>query len=170
HVPPLPSLPRKRRGTRADHGLSRRGGRACPVASAQPARCPLGDCPMSTAPAITTRGLTLRYSGAERRALDDISFDVFTGEILGILGATGAGKSTLLQVLAGVIPHHAHDAAFRGVVNILGRDIDDYGSLTAIAAEVGLVVQDPEVQLVNTVVREELAWGMENRGVPIPEM
>lgn len=125
---------------------------------------------MSTAPAITTRGLTLRYSGAERRALDDISFDVFTGEILGILGATGAGKSTLLQVLAGVIPHHEHDAAFRGEVNILGRDIDDYGSLTAIAAEVGLVLQDPEVQLVNTVVREELAWGMENRGVPIPEM
>ena len=125
---------------------------------------------MHNEPEITVRGLTLRYSGAEERALEDVSFDVHSGEILGVLGATGAGKTTLLKVLAGVIPHHDDDAAFKGAVRMLGRDVTDYGSLAEIAARVGLVLQDPEVQLVNTVVREELAWGMENHGVPVAEM
>lgn len=119
---------------------------------------------------IRVENLTLRYSGADDRALEDVTFDVRRGEILGVLGATGAGKSTLLKVLAGVIPHHDDDAAFKGGVQVLGRDVTEYDSLSQIAARVGLVLQDPEVQLVNTVVREELAWGMENHGVPVTEM
>lgn len=119
---------------------------------------------------IRVENLTLRYSGADERALEDVTFDVRHGEILGVLGATGAGKSTLLKVLAGVIPHHDEDAAFKGGVQVLGRDVTEYDSLSQIAARVGLVLQDPEVQLVNTVVREELAWGMENHGVPPAEM
>lgn len=119
---------------------------------------------------IRVKNLTLRYSGADQRALEDVTFDVHRGEILGVLGATGAGKSTLLKVLAGVVSHHEDDAAFKGEVQVLGRDITEYNSLSQIAARVGLVLQDPEMQLVNTVVREELAWGMENHGVPVSEM
>jgi energy-coupling factor transport system ATP-binding protein len=120
--------------------------------------------------AIAVRDLSLRYDGEERRALDQVSFEVRRGEILGILGATGAGKSTLLKTLAGVIPHHEHHAKQVGEITVLGRDLATYDGLTEITAEVGLVMQDPEVQLVNTVVREELAWGMENRGVPVEEI
>ncbi|MCM3659785.1 energy-coupling factor ABC transporter ATP-binding protein [Georgenia satyanarayanai] len=125
---------------------------------------------MTTNPVVSVEGLSLRYHGAERRALDEVSFDVAEGEVIGILGATGAGKSTLLKTLAGVIPRHEHDAEYRGRVEVLGKDVSEYASLTDIAARVGLVMQDPEVQLVNTVVREELAWGMENRGVPVDEI
>lgn len=125
---------------------------------------------MQNEPEIKVENLTLRYSGADKRALENVTFDVHSGEILGVLGATGAGKTTLLKVLAGVIPHHEDDAAFKGDVRVLGREITDYESLAQIAARVGLVLQDPEVQLVNTVVREELAWGMENHGVPLAEM
>ncbi|OHZ01623.1 ABC transporter ATP-binding protein [Salinicola sp. MIT1003] len=121
-------------------------------------------------PVIVVDGLTLRYSGAEQRALDSVSFEVGKGEVFGILGSTGAGKSTLLKVLAGVIPHHEQEAAYRGRIEMLGKSLDEYGGLSDIASNVGLVLQDPEVQLVNTMVREELTWGMENKGVPVREM
>lgn len=120
--------------------------------------------------AVRVRGLSLRYEGASSRALDEVSFDVARGEILGILGPTGSGKSTLLKCLSGVIPRHEDDAAYRGDIEILGTSIDDYPDLPAITETVGLVMQDPELQLVNTTVREELAWGMENRGIPVDEM
>jgi energy-coupling factor transporter ATP-binding protein EcfA2 len=120
--------------------------------------------------AVSVQGLTLRYPEAERRALDDVSFEVRAGEIFGILGGTGAGKSTLLKLLAGVIPYHESDVAYRGDLRMLGQDLASYGSVSNIAARVGLVMQDPEVQLVNTTVVEELVWGMENRGIPVDEM
>lgn len=120
--------------------------------------------------AVSVQGLTLRYPEAERRALDDVSFEVRTGEIFGVLGGTGAGKSTLLKILAGVIPYHESDVAYRGDLRMLGKDLASYGSVSNIAARVGLVMQDPEVQLVNTTVIEELVWGMENRGVSVDEM
>lgn len=121
-------------------------------------------------PVIVVDDLTLRYHDAERRALDGVTFTADRGEVLGILGSTGAGKSTLLKTLAGVIPHHEHDSDHRGRIRLLGRDLDDYANLAEISGHVGLVLQDPEVQLVNTVVREELAWGMENRNVPVDEI
>ncbi|GAA3738924.1 energy-coupling factor transporter ATP-binding protein EcfA2 [Spinactinospora alkalitolerans] len=123
-----------------------------------------------TAPALAVSGLTVRYEGADRRALDDVGFDVAQGEILGILGPTGAGKSTLLQCLSGVIPRHEDSAAMRGDIEVFGRRLSDFAGLSEVTETVGLVMQDPEVQLVNTVVREELVWGMENRGVPVPEI
>ncbi|MFD4986223.1 energy-coupling factor ABC transporter ATP-binding protein [Streptomyces sp. NPDC058374] len=123
-----------------------------------------------TSPALAVSGLTVRYEGAERRALDEVDLVVAPGEILGILGPTGAGKSTLLQCLSGVIPHHEDDAAVRGDIEVFGRPLSDFSGLSEITETVGLVMQDPEVQLVNTVVREELVWGMENRGIPVPEI
>ena len=119
---------------------------------------------------ITVQGLSVRYRDAPRRALDEIGFEAAEGEIVGILGPTGAGKSTLLKCLSGVIPHVEHDARHKGSIVVLGRDLAESDSLASVAADVGLVLQDPEVQLVNTTVREELAWGMENRGVPVPEI
>lgn len=120
--------------------------------------------------AIRVSELSLRYENAERRALDEVSFDIAQGEVVGILGPTGSGKSTLLKCLAGVIPRHEDDSAHRGEIEVLGRSIAEYNNLADITETVGLVLQDPEVQLVNTTVREELTWGMENRGVPVVEM
>lgn len=120
--------------------------------------------------AIEVTDLTLRYQGAERRTLDGVSFQVAAGEVFGILGPTGAGKSTLLKCLAGVIPHYEHDAAYRGSVTVLGEDVRGHRSLSGAVQDVGFVLQDPEAQILNPLVREELAWGMENRGVPVAEI
>lgn len=120
-----------------------------------------------TACAVAVEGFSLRYRGAERRALDSVTFNVVEGEVLGIIGPTGAGKSTLLKVLAGAIPHFEQDPLCKGSVKVFGKEVRDCKDLNESAAQVGLVMQDPEVQLVNSVVRDELAWGMENRGVAV---
>ncbi|MFZ6740820.1 energy-coupling factor ABC transporter ATP-binding protein [Klebsiella quasipneumoniae] len=119
---------------------------------------------------IEVRDLALRFHGAETRALNEVSFTVRRDEVLGVVGATGAGKSTLLKVLSGVIPFHEKEAAYKGEVRLFGREVREYASLTDVSARVGLVLQDPEVQLVNTLVREELAWGMENRGFALEKI
>ncbi|WP_029391090.1 energy-coupling factor ABC transporter ATP-binding protein [Streptomyces xiaopingdaonensis] len=123
-----------------------------------------------TAPALAVSGLSVRYEGADQRALDEVDFEVAPGEILGILGPTGAGKSTLMQCLSGVIPRHEDGAGMRGEIYLFGRPLSEIAGLSEITESIGLVMQDPEVQLVNTVVREELVWGMENRGTPVPEI
>lgn len=124
---------------------------------------------MST-PALAVRELSARYTDAPRRAVDAVDFEVAPGEIVGILGPTGAGKSTLLKCLSGVIPRHDDGAAAKGRVEVFGVDLEQFPSLAAITEQVGLVMQDPELQLVNISVREELAWGLENRGLPVPEI
>jgi energy-coupling factor transporter ATP-binding protein EcfA2 len=93
---------------------------------------------------------------------------VAPGEFVGIVGSTGSGKSSLLYLLAGVIPHYLR-AEITGDVRIYGRPTQDL-SLARITERVGLVLQDPEAQLFNLLVRDELAWGLENRGLPRPEI
>lgn len=123
-----------------------------------------------TTPALTVREVSARYTSAPRRAVDTVSFEVSPGEIVGVLGPTGAGKSTLLKCLSGVIPGHDDEAAAIGEIEVFGVALEGFPSLAAITEQVGLVMQDPELQLVNTTVREEVAWGMENRGLPLPEI
>jgi energy-coupling factor transport system ATP-binding protein len=101
--------------------------------------------------------------------LAGVDLVVGRGEFLGIVGPTGAGKSTLLQCLCGVIPFYNHGVR-SGAVYVKGREVGEYRGLADITTAVSLVLQDPESQLFNLHVRDELAWGLENRGVPVPEI
>jgi energy-coupling factor transporter ATP-binding protein EcfA2 len=100
--------------------------------------------------------------------LRDVSMQVEPGEVVAIVGPTGCGKSTLLQICAGIIPHY-QDGDLSGSVNVLGIETKD-ASLGAIAARTGVVTQDPENQLFNLFVEDEMAWPMENRGMQLDEM
>src|SRR5207245_169351 len=115
-------------------------------------------------PVIALDRVSVRYATAPSPTLRDISFRVEPGEFVGIVGSTGSGKSTLLYLLAGVIPHYL-GAEISGDVLIHGRRTQEL-SLARISERVGLVLQDPEAQLFNLLVRDELAWGLENRGLP----
>src|SRR5213594_3120041 len=119
-------------------------------------------------PVIALDRVSVRYATAPSPTLRDISFRVEPGEFVGILGSTGSGKSTLLYLLAGVIPHYL-GAEIGGDVRIYGRRTQEL-SLARISERVGLVLQDPEAQLFNLLVRDELAWGLENRGLPRAEI
>lgn len=113
-------------------------------------------------PAIAVTDLTYHYPDGTR-ALDRLSFAVPVGARLAVLGPNGAGKSTLLLHLNGVSLPQA------GSVRVNGRAITAKDHRWA-AAAVGLVFQDPDDQLFAPTVREDVAFGPENLGLPPDEV
>lgn len=118
--------------------------------------------------AFEMRNVTFAYSGASEPVLKNASLSVKQGEFVGIIGPTGCGKSTLLYLLTGVIPHY-YEGQMSGEVLCFGRPTKSQkmGELTA---KVGFVMQDPEAQLFNLFVEDELVWGLECRGYERKEM
>ena len=105
------------------------------------------------------------YPGYEASpVLSGVDVSVRPGEWVAVMGANGSGKSTLLKVLAGILPASA------GRVEIDKTDLRELGSRSEIARRIGIVFQDPDTQLVSTSVERELAFGMEQLGVPRGDM
>ncbi len=113
---------------------------------------------------LQLQGVTVLYPRSERPVLDRIDLNIRRGEFLGIIGPTGCGKSTLLALMCGIIPHYLH-VEMHGDVLLHGKSTHDL-SLAQFAAYVGMVLQDPDSQLFNLLVNDELVWGLENRGTP----
>lgn len=113
---------------------------------------------------IEIKNLTFFYNNALEPALKDIDLDIADGEFVGIIGPTGAGKSTLTLCLNGVVPHFQH-GDFYGEVKIEGKDTIE-SNCASLACYVGSVFQDPEAQIVTSIVEEEIAFGLENLNIP----
>jgi ATP-binding cassette subfamily B protein len=96
--------------------------------------------------------VSFRYSGADRPAVDDVSFDVDSGETIGLVGATGAGKSTVIKLLLRLYDDDS------GAITVDGRDVRDI-SPRALRAAIGYVNQD--AFLFNGTVRHNLVYGTE---------
>jgi energy-coupling factor transporter ATP-binding protein EcfA2 len=105
-------------------------------------------------------------AGMVASTLRDITLNVAPGEMLLVVGASGSGKSTLLRCLNGLIPHF-HGGDFSGRVLVGGRDTRERPPRD-LADVVGLVLQDPESQMVAETVEDEIAFGLENLGRPPP--
>lgn len=106
--------------------------------------------------------------GEWQTALDGLSFEVPTGACVAITGANNSGKSTLCLALAGLAPRLT-EGRISGQIAIGGHD-PQAEPPGALAELIGLVMQDPTGQLFNPTVEEEVAWGLENLGVPPAEM
>ena len=118
--------------------------------------------------AISIEGLSYRYRGQEKPALDGVDLKVAEGEFVVVMGPSGAGKSTLCVALNGLIPHFFR-GRMEGEVLIEGRSTRE-GRVGEFADEVGLVFQDFEAQLFSTNVALEVAFGPENFQVEREEM
>ena len=117
---------------------------------------------------ISIRGLRFQYKGAKRLALDTINLDIADGDFVGIIGTSGAGKSTLTYALNGIVPHH-FTGDFYGQVLVDGMDSVD-SSPEQLSAKIGSVFQDIDAQMVASLVEDEMAFGLENFGVPRAEI
>lgn len=115
---------------------------------------------------ISARGLSHQYGSGDKRveALSDINFEVRAGEFVAIIGPNGSGKSTLAKhINALLLPSE-------GVMEVKGMDTRESGYLWEIRRVAGMVFQNPDNQMVATVVEEDVAFGPENLGVPAQEI
>ena len=111
---------------------------------------------------ISVRNLKYTYNPGtpfERRAVDDVSFDIGDGEFVGIIGHTGSGKSTLIQHLNALITPES------GTVLVDGEDINTSSEKSRLRMRVGLVFQYPEYQLFEETVFKDVCFGPTNMGL-----
>ena len=119
---------------------------------------------------ITVENLRYRYPHTKELALDGLDFSVEKGEFIGIIGENGAGKSTLSQAIMGLVPQF-YKGAYGGMVTVDGIEAGKT-PVAQLCGHVGLVFQNPFNQLSGAKdnVYEEVAFGMQNLGVPAEEM
>ena len=118
-------------------------------------------------PIIQVKNVSFRYDGEEESAapvLDNVSLDIEEGRFVVILGHNGSGKSTLAKHLNGIL------VPDEGQVLVAGMDTRDDSRLLDIRRTVGMVFQNPDNQMVASVVEDDVAFAPENLGVPPDEI
>lgn len=112
--------------------------------------------------AVSCQGLTFAYPGSGEPALSGVSFDLRPGEYVGVVGPNGGGKSTLVRLLNGLLRPDS------GSVRVSGHDpaTEPFEA----RKHLGILFQNPENGLVAPFVEDDVAFGLENLGVPRGEM
>ncbi|MFV8394191.1 ABC transporter ATP-binding protein [Corynebacterium hindlerae] len=114
---------------------------------------------------VVARGFGWRHASRKKPALHDISFEIAPGERVLLMGESGAGKSTLLTAIAGVLGGD-DEGDFYGSLTVDGLDVRD----PAARGLVGMVLQDPDSQVIASRVGDDVAFGCENLGVSREEI
>ena len=115
-------------------------------------------------PMIVLDHVSYSYEENGPEAVRDVSLSVPKGAFYAILGQNGSGKSTLAKLINGLYQ------PTKGTVTVSGMDTKDEKNTWEIRRRAGMVFQNPDNQLVATVVEEDVAFGLENIGVPTEEM
>ena len=118
---------------------------------------------------ISVQNVTFQYDEQndpvkDKLVLDDVSFEVKKGAFVAVLGHNGSGKSTIAKHLNAML------VPVSGKVYIDGMDTSDESKAFDIRRKVGLVLQNPDNQLVASIVEEDVAFGPENIGIPSDEI
>ena len=114
-------------------------------------------------PIIELNNISFQYPNNETDALQDVSLEINKGEWIAIIGPNGSGKSTLAKIMNGLLVPYA------GQVHINGQLLNEETVWEARRA-VGMVFQNPDNQFVGATVEDDIAFGLENNGIPREEM
>jgi len=118
-------------------------------------------------PAVAARNLSFTYAGAEKSSMENVNLSIEKGEFVILTGPSGCGKTTFCRCLNGLIPNF-YSGNLQGNLEIDGVKVE--GKSTAeLAKHVGFVFQNPENQLFSLSVERDVAFGLENLGIPREE-
>ena len=117
---------------------------------------------------IEAKNLTYTYPGGTKPSINNVSLKVEKGEFVLITGPSGCGKTTLCRCFNGLIPHF-YQGELKGEITVADMDVTKHET-HAMAKNVGLVFQNPENQLFALSVEKDVAFGLENLGMPREEM
>jgi energy-coupling factor transporter ATP-binding protein EcfA2 len=113
-------------------------------------------------------GLSFRYPDSPKMAVSDFDLSVPEQEVVVLAGPSGCGKSTLLRAVNGLIPH-MYTGDYSGTVRVAGSVVKE-STMRELAQKVGFLFQNPENQIFMFTVERDIAFGLENLGVPRGEM
>ena len=113
---------------------------------------------------LDIKDVSFTYDGSSAPALSHIRTKIMPGEFVAVLGHNGSGKSTLAKLL------NALYVPTEGNVVVCGYDTRDEKLVWEIRRRAGMIFQNPDNQIVATVVKEDVAFGLENLGIPSEEM
>lgn len=118
---------------------------------------------------IAFEAVSAGYAGSEgsiRLVLSDLDLRIADGEYVAVMGRSGSGKTTLARLCNGlVLPRHGRIVIDGDVISA-----SDFSAIGAIRRRVGMVFQNPENQIVSATIEREIAFGLENLGLPRDEM
>ncbi|WP_455660623.1 energy-coupling factor ABC transporter ATP-binding protein [Pradoshia sp.] len=114
-------------------------------------------------PLAEVSNVSFQYETSTKKALDGISFSVFEGEWLAVVGHNGSGKSTLAKLLIGL------SFPSEGIIKVGDMEMGEE-HLWEIRRQIGMVFQNPDNQFVGTTVVDDVAFGLENAGIKREEM
>lgn len=113
---------------------------------------------------VSVKDVSFRYSEEDRYVLKNFSLEIEEGEFVAILGHNGSGKSTLAQLISGILVPES------GEITVKGFSLSDEKQLEEARPHIGMVFQNPDNQIISSIVEEDVAFALENLGVPQPEM
>ncbi len=114
-------------------------------------------------PLVQLENISFQYDAGSQYALRNVTFNIQEGEWLAIVGHNGSGKSTLAKLLNGL------QYAQEGRILVKGTELTEE-TVWDVRRAVGMVFQNPDNQFVGTTVQDDVAFGLENNGVPQEEM
>ena len=113
---------------------------------------------------VSIKDISFRYSEEDNYVLENFSLDIEEGTFVALLGHNGSGKSTLAQLLSGIISPESGD------IVVKNHSLLDEKQLAAVRPDIGMVFQNPDNQIISSIVEEDVAFALENLGIPQPEM
>jgi energy-coupling factor transport system ATP-binding protein len=114
--------------------------------------------------ALAIENLSFSYHTRDELALKGINLEIQTGQVMLLAGASGSGKTTLMRCINGLIPRTYH-GEMQGQIRVFGKN-NTTMNMAQLSQVVGTLLQDPERQIVATYVLNEIAFGLENLGLP----